>query len=276
MFENFWVSLPDFIPTVQFFWNLQQGRIDLALNISAKFKTLRRGLKARSKEISKLNKLINNSSYVLALLDGLEEQRPLSLMERNFRKQLQAHLLKLLESKRVYWKQRSTIRWVKFGDENTKLFHSIATHKFKRNYITSLQLTDGSLVTDHDQKAALLWTSFRDRLGQCEDTTMFFALDSLIQPELDHHFSTEEIECLIKELPTDKAPSPDGFNGMFIKKCWPIIKEDFVAFIKDFYNGSSNLKCLNNSFITLVLKRSFLPMSMIIGQSPYWEGQSRF
>jgi hypothetical protein len=36
---------------------------------------------------------------VLALLDGLEEQRSLSLMEKNFRKQLRAHLLILLESK---------------------------------------------------------------------------------------------------------------------------------------------------------------------------------
>jgi hypothetical protein len=181
-----------------------------------------------------------------------------------------------LESKRVYWKQRSTIRWVKFGDENTKLFHSIATHKFRRNYITSLQSTDGSLVTDHDQKAAPLWTSFRDRLGQSEDTTMFFSLDSLIQPidlsELDHPFSTDKIESLIKELPTDQAPGPDGFNGMFIKKCWPIIKEDFVAFIRDFYNGSSNLKCLNNSFITLVPKKEspacvndYRPISLLEG-----------
>jgi hypothetical protein len=65
---------------------------------------LYRGLKAWSKEISKLNKLINNSSFVLALLDGLGEQRSTSLMEKNFRKQLRAHLLHLLESKQVYWK----------------------------------------------------------------------------------------------------------------------------------------------------------------------------
>jgi hypothetical protein len=69
-----------------------------------------------------LNKLISNNSYVVALLDGLEEQRPLSLIERNFRKLLRAHLLTLLEAKRVYWKRRARICCVKFGDENTKLF----------------------------------------------------------------------------------------------------------------------------------------------------------
>jgi hypothetical protein len=247
---------------VKYFWDLQQGRSDSTLSLPAKLKTLRRGLKAQSKEISKLNKLINNSTYVLAMIDGLEEQRPLSLMEKNFRKQLRVHLLNLLESKRVYWKQKSTIRWVKFGDENTKLFHSIATHKFRRNYITSLQSTDGFLVTDHDQKAAIIWTSFKERLGQSEDTTMFFELDSLIHPtdlsELDQPFSPEEIESLINELPIDKVHGPDGLNGMFIKKCWPIIKEDFLALVRDFFSCSSHLKCLNSSFITLVPKRILL------------------
>jgi hypothetical protein len=87
------------------------------MTLSGKLKVLRRGLKAWSQELSKLNKLINNSSYVLALLDCLEEQRTLSLIERNFRQLLKSHLLDLLETKRVYWKQRVTIRWVKFGDE---------------------------------------------------------------------------------------------------------------------------------------------------------------
>jgi hypothetical protein len=62
--------------------------------------------------------------------------------------------------------QRSTIRWVKFGDENTKLFQAIATQKFRRNYISQLQLEDGTTAVDHEHKADILWNSFKDRLGQ--------------------------------------------------------------------------------------------------------------
>jgi hypothetical protein len=139
-FENYWVSFPDFIPTMEYYWSLPVHKANIALTISAKYKILRRGLKEWSKELSKLNKLINNSSFALGILEGLEEQRPLSLLERNFREQIKLHLFKLLDAKKTYWKQRSTIRWVRFGDENTKLFHAIATQKFRRNHISQLQL----------------------------------------------------------------------------------------------------------------------------------------
>jgi hypothetical protein len=35
----------------------------------------------------------------------------------------------------------------------------------EKNTIASLQCADGSIATEHHVKAALLWQSFRDRLG---------------------------------------------------------------------------------------------------------------
>lgn len=84
------------------------------------------GLKKWSEELSKLNKIIHNCSCVLVILDGLEDQRRLSIVERNFKKIVKVHLQQMLEAKRIYWKQRSIVRWMKFGDdENIKLFQSI-------------------------------------------------------------------------------------------------------------------------------------------------------
>jgi hypothetical protein len=127
---------------------------------------------------------------------------------------------------------------------------------------------------------------------------MQFDLQTLVQPvdltSLDSPFSIEEIDVVVKELPLDKSPLSDGFNGMFIKRCWNIIKADFYnlidafcvvkelplnkspvsdgfngIFIKrcwniteaDFYNmidafyiGLADLQCLNSSYITLVPK----------------------
>jgi hypothetical protein len=165
---------------------------------------------------------------------------------------------------------------VKFGNENTKLFHSIATQNFRRNHISHIQLSDGSLAMDHEQKAAIFWNAYKERRGQYEFEDILFDLSTLIHPvqmqNMDDTFSIEEIDGMVKDLPTDKSLGPDGFNGIFIKKCWSIIKDDFYILFKSFYEGSTDLRCLNGSFITLVPKTSspsvvndYRPISLLGG-----------
>jgi hypothetical protein len=72
--------------------------------------------------------------------------------------------------------------------------------------------------------------------------------------QMDDCFSREEIDELVKDLPTDKSPGLDGFNGLFMKKCWAIIKEDFYRLFNSFYENCSDLRCLNGSFIMMVPK----------------------
>ena len=51
-----------------------------------------------------------------------------------------------------------------------------------------------------------------------------------------------EIEQVIKNLPNSHAPGPpDGFNGLFVKKCWNIIKEDTFRLFKDFCEHNIDL-----------------------------------
>jgi hypothetical protein len=42
------------------------------------------------------------------------------------------------------------------------------------------------------------------------------------------------MDDVIKEMSGYRAPSPDGFNGAFLKKCWPIIKGYFYQLAMDF------------------------------------------
>jgi hypothetical protein len=71
---------------------------------------------------------------------------------------------------------------------------------------------------------------------------------------LDEPFSDNEIEMIVKEIPSDRAPGPDGFNGAFLKKCWPKMKEEFKRLVKEFYNGIVNLEAINTAHITLIPK----------------------
>ena len=59
---------------------------------------------------------------------------------------------------------------------------------------------------------------------------------------------------MVAALPNDKAPGPDGFNGLFLKVCWPIIKHDFYRLCHEFWNGTVNLQSINDAFITLIPK----------------------
>lgn len=133
----------------------------------------------------------------------------------------------------------------------------MATISYRKNTISQLQSDSGHDVTDHEGKAALLWTAYKGRMGVSTNPQMQFDLTALIQLDIDlsdlaQPFTTEEIDRVVKITPPDKAPGPDGFNGMFFKKC--LIKEDFYKLCNDFYNGTVNLESINNSFIILVPK----------------------
>jgi hypothetical protein len=83
---------------------------------------------------------------------------------------------------------------------------------------------------------------FLKMLGISETAAMLFNLENIIQSHelshLDAPFIADEIEKVFKEMPLDKALEPDGFNGLFVKKCWPLIKHDFINLVNDFYIGT--------------------------------------
>jgi hypothetical protein len=72
--------------------------------------------------------------------------------------------------------------------------------------------------------------------------------------ELTLPFLEKGIDDVIKNMLVDRAPGPDGFNGMFLKKCWPVIKKEFYQLASDFHDGKVSLLNINGSYITLVPK----------------------
>ena len=56
-------------------------------------------------------------------------------------------------------------------------------------------------------------------------------------------------------MPTDKAPGPDGFIGIFFQKAWEIIKVDLVAAIHKFFLGNGRgFGRLNQALIIVIPK----------------------
>ena len=136
----------------------------------------------------------------------------------------------------------------------------MATERHRKNSIASLKLPDGSVVFDHSKMVGIIWGCFKNRMGTTRGIMMGFDLPSVITPVaglevLTRPFEKEEMDNVVKHTPVDKAPGPDGFNGLFFKKCWHLISEDFYELAQVFHEGTSVLENINSSFITLVPKK---------------------
>lgn len=151
---------------------------------------------------------------------------------------------------------------VKYGDENTSFFHALATQNHRKIFIVYLCTPDNIIISDHEQKAQHLFESFKDRLGTSDFKGIIFNLSSLLELQdlkgIADAFTPNEIEQTIKSLPNDHASGPNGFNGMFIKKYWQIIKQDFLRLFNEFTIGNLDLTSISNSFIALIPKKDNL------------------
>lgn len=112
-----------FFEKVASVWLIDPGFEDPAKCISFKLKQFRKALTTWSKNLSRLNALINNSNKVLHFLDLIEECISLVLHEWAFREIVKKkHILKLFGHRRKYWKKRCTNIWMVLGEENTFFF----------------------------------------------------------------------------------------------------------------------------------------------------------
>ena len=72
-------------------------------------------------------------------------------------------------------------------------------------------------------------------------------------------------------MPNDKAPGPNGFTGIFFKKCWDTIKDDVMKAISLFSNlRTANLQWLNSANVVHLPKKEgaegildYRPISLI-------------
>jgi hypothetical protein len=94
-------------------------------------------------------------------------------------------------------------------------------------------------------------------LGTSDSPEMLFNLEKMLQhldflDNLIDPFTHEEIDDVIIKLPSDKSPAPNDFNTYFVKKCWPIIEQDFYNLWEEFHAGQICLQSSNGSHITLL------------------------
>ena len=81
---------------------------------------------------------------------------------------LKGELWTLLVQEEKLWQQRVKTAWLKDGDQNSKFFHSRASHCFRRNEILKLQRDDGSWC-EGEHQIAPLFVNYFTSLFQSDD-----------------------------------------------------------------------------------------------------------
>uniref|UniRef100_A0A2N9IM47 Reverse transcriptase zinc-binding domain-containing protein n=1 Tax=Fagus sylvatica TaxID=28930 RepID=A0A2N9IM47_FAGSY len=204
-------------------------------------------------------KLIGGSpSFVLASklkalkLDEKEEIGGLSTTERANRQAVVVELDSLAHLAETSWRQKSRVLWLKEGDNNTKFFHKMANSNRRRNYMDKVEV-DG-VVYDNDNERGWIFIP----LGLLK---ALIWKGSLIGMRCFH---------VLKDLPGDKAPGPDGFSMAFFHKCWEVVGDDVMNFFEEFHTHCKFEKSLNATFIALIPKkrdalniRDFRPISLV-------------
>lgn len=66
----------------------------------------------------------------------------------HMRKELTGHIENLWRQEEMYWRLRSRIRWLQWGDTNTNFFHATIIQRRQRNIISMLKNTEDSWMRD--------------------------------------------------------------------------------------------------------------------------------
>lgn len=126
--------------------------------------------------------------------------------------------------------------------------------------MTMLQC-EGAILSSHEQIATAVDEYYEALFGRAPERENTVDLDALgissgDLGHLDMPFSAKEVEKVVKVMPQDKAPGPDGFTGHFYATCWHIIKDDFLRALEVFYRGDiRGLPAIDKAIVSLLPKK---------------------
>ncbi|KAL0295664.1 UNVERIFIED_CONTAM: hypothetical protein Scaly_3093600 [Sesamum calycinum] len=72
--------------------------------------------------------------------------------------------------------------------------------------------------------------------------------------ELVQSVTREEIKDAFFDIAEDKAPGPDGYSSGFYKAAWPVIGEEMIKAILEFFTTGRLLKQVNTTILALIPK----------------------
>ncbi|XP_057747591.1 uncharacterized protein LOC130966784 [Arachis stenosperma] len=161
--------------------------------------------------------------------------------------------------KEIHWKQMSRSQHAKEMDKNTRYFHSIASARRKNNRIDALVIN--GRVVKNQARIKIAIRDFYKSLYHQEVSPRIGFHDGLVSQISEEESislkvlpSSEEMKEAVWDCKSTKAPSNDGYNMNFIKKCWEEIRGEFTAAVMSFFEIAKLPNDSNVTWVALALK----------------------
>uniref|UniRef100_J3L5S3 Reverse transcriptase domain-containing protein n=1 Tax=Oryza brachyantha TaxID=4533 RepID=J3L5S3_ORYBR len=266
-FENFWVKLDGFSQAVQEYWSREVSIDDAFTALYIKMARLARTLKKwGQRRLGEIKLQLQVAHEIIYHLDVAQDCRVLQPRERWLRAAVKGRCLGLAALERTRARQRAKIKEIHDGDASAAFFQLKAKIQQRKLVIHCLQHNNVRATTQQEM-LQMARSFFQEALSQPDQERKvlnFSALGFLREDltELEAEITEDEVWRTIKQLPTNKAPGPDGFTGLFYQCCWDIIKPDIMRAILKFFSGNSqNFGILNSATIILLPKKE-APVSL--------------
>ena len=145
--------------------------------------------------------------------------------------------------------------------KNTKLFHSKASQRRRKNFIEGIKNANGVWVEEVDDVADVasdyLMDIFKastcDRMEECLNAVNRKITDDMLEV-LSKPYRSEEVKTALFQMGPTKALGPDGMNALFYQNFWHIIGNEVIDVVLDFLHTGCMVLDINYTHIVLIPK----------------------
>ena len=128
----------------------------------------------------------------------------------------------MIDKENRLWFQRAKVTWAKFGDRNSKFFHSHASQRKRKNLIRKLKDPNGRVMDTNEDIADCLVHYYQHLLQSHNQQFCSVATNSIqkvitedMNSMLSSEFTLLEVKQAINQMAPLKAPGPNGMPPLF-------------------------------------------------------------
>ncbi|XP_061348715.1 uncharacterized protein LOC133294051 [Gastrolobium bilobum] len=171
-------------------------------------------------------------------------------------------LQEILVREELAWFQRSRCNWLKYGDKNTRYFHSSTVARRRHNRIIALRNDEGAWVAEKDDLINMAVKYFENMFSANEEELeaypvkgFFPGLSTKEKEYMSRVPTDEEIRRTIFQMGKFKAPGLDGLQAVFFHSHWSIMGNSICSMISKIFLDPKKVEEVNKTLVCLIPKK---------------------